>query len=176
IVVATLLWPTANTLVKISMLHLYKTLFRNKKMDYVVYMVGALTVSYWLATVITAFTICRPFAYNWNKITIAGRCGDIVAYYLSTAILNLLIDVVIVALPLPILWGLQMNIARKISLTFIFSMGALICGISMVRCYAINNLNFSDVTYHVVLDTVVTALEPVLGVINACLPLLQPVL
>ncbi|KAF2678721.1 hypothetical protein K458DRAFT_316154, partial [Lentithecium fluviatile CBS 122367] len=174
--VATLLWPTANTLVKISMLHLYKTIFRNKEMDHAVYIVGALTMSYWLATVITALTICRPFAYNWNKFTITGHCGDLVAYYLSTAMMNLLIDVVIVALPLPILWGLQMNIARNISLTFVFSLGALICGIFMLRCYAINNLKFTDVIYDVTLGMVATILEPVLGVINARLPLLQPVM
>ena len=94
-------------------------------MDFAVYVVGALTIGYWLSTVVTAFTICRPFAYNWDKFTITGHCGDIVAYYLSTAILNLLIDVAIVALPLPILWGLQMNLTRKISLTIIFSLGAL---------------------------------------------------
>jgi hypothetical protein len=50
-----------------------------------------------------------------------------------------------------------------------------ICVISIVRCIAIANLNLTDVTYDVVLDNICTALEPTLGCINACLPLLQPV-
>ncbi|KAF1992982.1 hypothetical protein P154DRAFT_382808, partial [Amniculicola lignicola CBS 123094] len=174
-VVATILWPTANTLVKLSVLHFYQSIFRNKKLDYAVYILAALTFGYWLATIIAAFVICRPIAYNWNKLTIIGTCGDLLAYYLSTAIINLFIDVVIVALPLPVLWGLQMNFSRKLSLTFIFSMGALICVISIIRCHTINHLDFLDVTHGVVLDMICTTLEPTLGIINACLPLLQPV-
>ena len=50
-----------------------------------------------------------------------------------------------------------------------------ICIISIIRIDAINRLNYSDITYSVVLDSIFTALEPTLGVINACLPLLQPV-
>lgn len=79
-------------------------------------------MAYWLGTVLTAFLICRPFQYNWDK-TISGSCGDTLPYYLSTAIINLLIDVMIVALPLPRLWTLQMETSRKVSLTVIFSLG-----------------------------------------------------
>ena len=50
-----------------------------------------------------------------------------------------------------------------------------ICIISIVRIDAINRLDYSDITYSVVLDSICTGLEPTLGVINACLPLLQPV-
>ena len=33
-----------------------------------------------------------------------------------------------------------------------------------------------DVTYDVVLDSIMTALEPTLVIVNACLPILQPVM
>jgi hypothetical protein len=111
-------------LIKISVLHFYKSIFRNQKLAWAVYAVGTLTLMYWLGTVLAAFLICQPFAYNWNKM-IAGHCGNTLAYYLSTGIVNLLIDVMIVALPLPILWGLQMELSRKVSLSIIFSLGAL---------------------------------------------------
>lgn len=45
----------------------------------------------------------------------------------------------------------------------------------MVRCYSIANLQLSDLTYNVILDNITTCLEPTLGIINACLPILQPV-
>ena len=94
-------------------------------MTRIAYAIGGVTVAYWLSTVVTALLICRPFAYNWNKFTISGRCGNVPAYYLSTGIVNLIIDVAIIALPLPKLWGLQMKTSKKLALTAIFSLGAL---------------------------------------------------
>ncbi len=120
-----MLWPTANTLVKISVLDFYVSVFRTRTLTYSAYAIGVVTLTYWLSTVLTAFLICHPFAFNWNKVTVKGSCGNLSAYYLSTGIVNLLIDVTIVALPLPLLWGLQMRMSRKIALTAIFSLGAL---------------------------------------------------
>lgn len=61
-------------------------------------------------------------------------------------------------------------------IALIISLGLSICVISIVRIVAIKELDLSsDVTYDLVLDDVTTALEPTLGVINACLPILQPV-
>lgn len=120
-----MLWPSANTFVKLSILHLYTRIFSKHKLAYFVYAIGATTLAYWLSTILTAFLLCTPFAYNWDKHIIGGRCGNSSAYYLSTAIVNFLIDVAIVALPLPILWGLQMKTSRKIALTAIFSLGVV---------------------------------------------------
>ena len=51
-----------------------------------------------------------------------------------------------------------------------------ICIVSIIRIVAIKQLNLnSDVSYDAVLDTICSALEPTLGVVNACLPILQPV-
>ena len=50
-----------------------------------------------------------------------------------------------------------------------------ICIISIVRVISIHRLDYQDVTYSLVLDNICTSLEPTLGVINACLPILQPV-
>ena len=119
------MWPTANTLVKISILHFYTKVFSTHMLTYSAYAIGTVTMAYWLSTVLTAFLICRPFAFNWDKLTIKGHCGDTSGYYLSTAIVNLLIDVAIVALPLPLLWSLQMRTSRKLALTAIFSLGAM---------------------------------------------------
>ena len=124
-VVATLLWPTANTFVKFSVLHFYKSIFRNQSIEFAIYLTAGLTFCYWLATIFGAFFLCRPFEFNWNKLIVDGTCGDLIKYYLSTGIVNLLIDVIIVALPLPVLWKLQLDFSRKLSLTVIFSLGAL---------------------------------------------------
>lgn len=50
-----------------------------------------------------------------------------------------------------------------------------ICILSAVRIHAIATLDYLDFSYSVVPDGVYSVLEPYLGVINACLPLLQPI-
>ena len=42
---------------------------------------------------------------------------------LFIAICNFLQDVIIVVLPMPILWNLQMAVSRKVALTGMFGMG-----------------------------------------------------
>ena len=64
-------------------------------------------------------------------------------------------------------------------MTFSFLMNTLhpsICIISVIRIVSIKQLDLdSDLSYDAVLDSVTSALEPTLGVVNACLPILQPV-
>ena len=61
--------------------------------------------------------------------------------------------------------------------TLTTSLNRRICAISIVRIVATKRLSLNaDVTYDNVTDDITTALEPTLGVINACLPVLQPVL
>ncbi|PQE23679.1 integral membrane protein [Rutstroemia sp. NJR-2017a BVV2] len=100
--IATTLWPSANTFVKLSILDFYYRTFPNRRFRIAVWtLMGAATV-YGLATIVTAFTICRPLPFNWDKTIPTGKCGDINAYYLWTGIVNLLVDVCVVTLPMPI--------------------------------------------------------------------------
>jgi len=57
----------------------------------------------------------------------------------------------------------------------IFGLGALICILSAVRIHSIATLDYLDFSHSVVADGVYSVLEPYLGTINACLPLLQPI-
>lgn len=50
-----------------------------------------------------------------------------------------------------------------------------ICVLSAVRIHAIATLDYEDFSYSVVPDGIYSVLEPCLGVINACLPVLQPI-
>ena len=81
-----------------------------------------LSLAYFVSVVLESFLFCRPVAYNWNK-SIDGTCKDPSLGYLLAAITNLLIDVIIVFLPLPLLWKLQMQLTKKIAITGMFSLG-----------------------------------------------------
>lgn len=69
---------------------------------------------------------CIPISAAWKPTTRADAiCIDIESFYYGNAISNLLTDVLILGLPLPIVWGLNMSTNRKIALSGVFLLGSL---------------------------------------------------
>lgn len=69
--------------------------------------------------------ICRPLK-GWWDVTIEGSsCGNINQLGLYDAIFNFLLDALVVILPMPVLWRLQMPASRKVALTGMFGIGIL---------------------------------------------------
>ncbi len=84
----------------------------------------AFTIASWAAFFIKDFLICQPIQRNW---TIGGNdggfCGVTTTGTLTTGIIVLLTDLVIVVLPMPMLWSLQMATGKKIAISAIFGIG-----------------------------------------------------
>ena len=83
----------------------------------------SLCVAIGVGTVLDVALDCRPFAYNWDKTIPGGTCVDFLAGWLVPCIVNLVTDIIVAILPLPIIWSLQMRPLRKITVSLIFSMG-----------------------------------------------------
>lgn len=122
LLVGQLLWITAVTLIRASVIFLYILIFCTRPFRIACYAILTVNFLYFTATVLACCLICRPFAYNWNQ-SIHGTCGDQKSLDLFIGVFNLLIDITTVALPLPVLWGLQMPTGRKVALSALFSMG-----------------------------------------------------
>lgn len=71
-----------------------------------------------------ALLVCRPIAYNWNHM-IEGRCYNQPEALEAVGIVNLLTDLLIFILPMPMLWGLQLPLGKKIGLTITFGIGLM---------------------------------------------------
>ena len=112
-------------MVKVSALGLFITIFPSKRFHQVAYLLIGITTSYGISFAITSLAACRPFAFNWDKTIKNGRCIDTARFYIAQTILGLLLDVIVVAVPMPMLWGLRMRVQRKIVLTCLFGMGIL---------------------------------------------------
>ena len=124
-IAALITWALANTAVKISILHFYNTIFgASPPFRHVTYAVMALVVSFGVGNILLAFLICRPFAKNWNLL-LPGTCGSTKDSVIATSIVNFIVDLIIISLPMPMIWRLQMAKTRKIALTTIFSLGGL---------------------------------------------------
>ena len=62
-----------------------------------------------------------------------AHCIDIAAVFIVCSSLNAVTDLIMLALPMPFLWGLTMNVKRKLQITAIFACGGLVFAISIVR-------------------------------------------
>ena len=80
---------------------------------------------FFIYDILVAFLMCRPLAFNWDKTIPGGHCGNEVAAYIAAHTINFIIDVSLAILPMPILWGLQMSLRKKVELSIMFSLGAL---------------------------------------------------
>ena len=115
----------AVTFVKISVLDLFIVIFENQRFRRISYAAMGLMICYGIAFTIATFLSCRPFSFNWDKTIKDGVCINTSKYFLAQTVIGVLLDALVVALPMPMLWGLKMKVQKKISLTCIFGMGIL---------------------------------------------------
>ena len=61
---------------------------------------------------------------KWDD-SLQGRCGNQTLLDIFIAVFNMLLDIVVVILPMPVLWRLQMSKGRKTASNIIFGLGLL---------------------------------------------------
>ncbi|KAI0546147.1 hypothetical protein F4679DRAFT_421649 [Xylaria curta] len=170
----------ANTFVRLSILDFVLHVFYPmKKFRVAVYCFEVATVAYLVGFTIAWFATCRPIRYNWELTPdVPKHCGDLGLKFLLSSIFNLILDFGILILPMPVLWTLHMNSRRKIAITFVFGLGTFVVFSTAWRTY--NVVEFSkpasqmNFTVAIIDDALWSGLEITLGIINACLPVLQP--
>lgn len=104
-------------------------------------------LNFFLGIVIES-TSCTPQAAWWDK-TVPGKCLDTEILALTTAIINLVLDVVILILPQRTIWKLQMSLKKRLSVSIVFIVGAL-ATISAAARLATSQIYVSspDLTYN----------------------------
>lgn len=77
---------------------------------------------WFVGVVLASLLLCRPIALNWDP-TLQGQCGSKTVGYLFVQIINLLLDVCVAILPIPVLRRLQMRRRKKIQIAGVFALG-----------------------------------------------------
>lgn len=120
--VGTFMWSGASASIKISILDLYITIFRNSRIRHVAHILMGISFLASLAFILSLVLICRPIPFFWEK-TIRGQCGDERLDLLIPSIVNLILYLLMLSLPMPLLWGLQVSTKKKVVTCVVFSMG-----------------------------------------------------
>ena len=113
------------TFPKFAILCLYNRVFTTKFYRHWITITAVIVVLALISSTITAFTICRPFEYSWDKTIPGGKCANQMAAYRYISLPNILIDAIIMVLPLHVVWNLQMGFAHKVGLTVTFMTGCM---------------------------------------------------
>ena len=117
------LYNTALSLVKLSVLIFYVRIFRTVETYRVGFWVaGFFIVGWWIGIDLLAILSCIPVQKAWNP-TIPGHCLDTQHNFLGATITNIIIDIVLLVLPMPMLWQLHIRTSRKVGLVGVFACG-----------------------------------------------------
>lgn len=85
----------------------------------------ALVVVWTIAQIVIVLTACLPIASNWDP-NIEGSCTiPPQIQFLMNSIGNIVTDVIILVLPLPVVWRLELRRPQKLMLIGIFCLGFL---------------------------------------------------
>lgn len=121
------IWTACVTCIKLSILLVYNDFFYCLTwFIHCVRVTMVLCLLFAIGFIVGLCLQCTPFEMNYNPAVPGGRCGISRkgGFYVSGA-LNLFLDVVIVALPLPVVWTLKIAPLKKLGVTAMFGLGAL---------------------------------------------------
>ncbi|KAF2875737.1 hypothetical protein BDV95DRAFT_603142 [Massariosphaeria phaeospora] len=164
-------WATSVASFRVAILLTYMEIFRQKSFRRVAITTAAVVVAYWVACVFTISLLCRPIAYNWNRKIKGGTCGNTTAIELFSGAFNMVVDIWVVFLPLPLVWRLQMTKQKKWGVTVSFALGLLTAGINLGRLIdTVTCPARPDFSYCGLDSSILITAEMSGGILVACVP------
>jgi hypothetical protein len=111
-------------LVKASLVVFYLQVFHDRRFRILCWVVlGFVALSTIIIQFLTIFA-CTPIQSFWDR-DIKGKCLDVGAIGFANSALAITQDLIILIMPMPGLWNLQMKRWRKVGVAFMFAVGAL---------------------------------------------------
>lgn len=122
-----ILYGLSIALSKCAILLLYVRVFTtsNKFFTSSVCLMGFVIIATGAANTFVAIFQCSPVAYEWNKSIQGGKCIDQVAFARYMAIPNVVTGAIMLAMPLPLSWKLNLTTSARIALTATFMHGIM---------------------------------------------------
>ncbi len=115
---------------KSSILYLYSRIFFvNRAFTMTLIGVGLLVATYCGLTAVGSLIQCLPINSNWDP-TVKRKCILSNSGAIFFGALNVLTDFIIIALPIPSLWKLQMPTREKLQIMAMFMLGGLLVAAS----------------------------------------------
>jgi hypothetical protein len=124
LMVISLLYLAGAAPAKLAILTLYLTVFTQKLFHIISYVIVSIIVMNWIITTSVGFAICQPFDYLWTQ-TPGGYCMGINAWFRWSGLPNIITDVFILILPIPIVLKLHASTQLKSGILITLAVGSL---------------------------------------------------
>lgn len=153
---------------------------------------GVVNVSGTVLTIMNIFQ-CNPVGAAFDLEPGTGTCIPLLTEFICSAPVNIISDLAILALPLPVLTGMRLPSRQKVILIFTFGLGVFVTIVDVVRIYYLQRA-ITDVTprasdsveatfggqrdfaYNASLSFMWSAVEVNIGIACACIPTLKPLI
>ncbi|KAF2846521.1 hypothetical protein T440DRAFT_510834 [Plenodomus tracheiphilus IPT5] len=179
----TQLWALGPT--KLSVLFLYRRIFgvMGRKFNAISMSLVVLVICWHIAFFFTNMFQYYPIRGMWamNPKDAHSTMKSSTKMFLAQSYADVALDIVIITVPMPLIWKLQMDVKKKIGISCIFLLGALTVAASAARTavqYGVAKefeKHNPDITYYLSPINYWPIIEASLGIVGACLPLLRPI-
>ncbi|EAW17342.1 uncharacterized protein NFIA_072560 [Aspergillus fischeri NRRL 181] len=169
--IATVLYCPMALFVKIALLSIIIRIFApyRSKIIFIYVLLGCLCIYYIIAEIVK-IRMCDPIPSYWEG-TAGRRCLDQSAALLADSVISVVSDLIILILPLPLTWSLQMSRNKKLRVIGILSAGGLATAFSIYRLILVlRDGNTTDMTIFFTCIIMSGNAEGGVGLICACLP------
>lgn len=90
-------------------------------------------IAYSTALVLALFFACQPLSKVFSATVTEGSCINRTSVYICIAALNIASDVVLLIMPIPVVWALQMPRMQRVGVLVVFLLGSATCVTSIIR-------------------------------------------
>lgn len=170
-----LFYSSGYYIVKLAILLLYHRIFEISWFRKLNGAVIILNMMIMISMFIVSAIPCRPVAAFWDFSIEDYTCYDSIKFFWAQAIINAIEDFIILFLPLPVLWKLQMDNKMKLGLSLLFGLGGATCIVSIVRVVLYQDYDINDSNYTYIPPSIATDVEMFLAVLCANLPTYKPI-
>ncbi|KAI2464683.1 hypothetical protein F4781DRAFT_58118 [Annulohypoxylon bovei var. microspora] len=163
-------------LTKASILLLYLRIFGNTKwLRWACRFMLTCVVMYCIASVTATIFQCTPVTKAFDK-SLKGTCINNGHFWYANAGFSIATDIIILILPMPLVYALQITRVQKAALIVVFALGVFVVITSCLRITTIDiQATTSDPTYDIA-STMWTIIEMNVAIVCACLPQIRPLI
>lgn len=153
---------------------------------------GIVNIAGAVLTLLNVFQ-CRPVEAAFNYYARNAQCIPLLTEFICSAPVNIITDLAILALPLPVLTGMRLPPRQKIILVVTFALGIFVTVVDVVRIYylqqAITDISpdlstdpestfggQTNFAYNASLSLMWSSVEVNIGIACACVPTLKPLI
>ncbi|KAK6069356.1 hypothetical protein SCUP234_07406 [Seiridium cupressi] len=119
-------------LVKYSILFLYHRIFSGKTFRNALLVTAALITAWFVPTFVIGVSMYLPIEPKWDS-SVNGTCIEYGKAMVAMGVINIMIDFLVLAIPMPILWKCKRLPGGKLFFRGAFATGGIACVVSIAR-------------------------------------------